>query len=370
METFATFTEAQTAFLADMGRLRELGIDWHPSVEPKAYLPARFGRNSELAMDALPTLSTDPNSAVPSMLTTFIDPEIYRVLFQPLAAVEIYGEQRKGNWVMDTTMFPIVEHTGELTSYGDYAMGGRAGVNTNWPNFQNYLFQLFKEYGEREIERAGLSKLNWVGEIDMSAATIMARGMNTIYHFGIAGLNNYGLANNPFLSAPLTPATKAAGGATWFTSGGAPNAQANEVYNDVLALFQQLVTQTGGLVNADTKMVLAISNTVVAALNFTNSFNVSVKKLLTDNFKNLRIVQDTLFAVKSSTNPSGLAGGNLIQLIAEDIEGQKTGFCAFSEKLRTHKIVAYESSFRQKVTAGSWGTILRMPFGVAQMLGV
>lgn len=370
MENFATLADAQTAFAADVGRLRELGIDWMPGVEPRAYLPEPFRRNAGLAMDAMPALSTDPNSAVPAMLTTYIDPSIIRVLFAPLSAVEIYGEQKKGDWLTDTAMFPIVEHTGEVTSYGDYATGGRAGANTNWPNFQSYLFQTMKEYGERELERAGLARLNWVGEIDMAAATIMARAMNLIYHLGVSGLQNYGLTNNPYLSAALTPSTKTAGGVTWFTSGGAVNAQANEVYNDILALFQELVTQTGGNIKADDPLVLALPNTIIAGLNFTNTFNVSVMDLLKKNFPKLRIVQDTLMGVKSSTNPNGIAAGNLMQLIAESVDGQKTGFCAFNEKMRAHKIIPQESSFRQKVTGGSWGTVIRMPFAVAQMVGM
>lgn len=365
MENFATVQEARAAFAADLVSLRSLGVDWDPTVEPRSYTPA----SAAIAMDALPTLATDPNSAVPSILTTFISPEIFRVLFQPLAAVEIYGEERLGDWTQDVAMLPIVEHTGEVSSYGDYATGGRTGANTNWPQVQNYLFQTMKEYGEREIARVSISKLNWVGEIDMAAATIMARAMNIIYHFGIASLQNYGLINNPFLSASLTPSTKTAGGVTWFTSGGAPNAQSTEVYNDVLALFQQLVTQTGGLVTADDVLVLVIPNTLTAALNFTNNFNVSVKQLLKENFPKLRIVQDTLFAIKSSTNPYGLAAGNLVQLVAETVEGQRTGRCMFSEKMRMHPIIRKESSFRQKATGGGWGTVIRFPLGVSSMVG-
>ena len=52
-----------------------------------------------LAMDALPTLSTDPNSAIPSLLTTSIDPEITRIMFTPNEAAEIFGEKRSGNWL-------------------------------------------------------------------------------------------------------------------------------------------------------------------------------------------------------------------------------------------------------------------------------
>jgi hypothetical protein len=66
-------------------------------------------------------------------------------------------------------MFPIVEETGEVSSYGDFNNNGRAGVNFNYPAFQSYLFQTIVKYGEREIERAGLMRINYVGELTGAA---------------------------------------------------------------------------------------------------------------------------------------------------------------------------------------------------------
>jgi hypothetical protein len=64
------------------------------------------------------------------------------------------------------------------------------------------------------------------------------------------------------------------------------------------------------------------------------------------------------------------AAGNLVQLIAPELQGQKTGWPAFTEKLRTHRLVVDLSSFRMKISAGTWGTVLRQGFAVASMLGV
>src|SRR5690349_6698523 len=146
-----TIQEALSSFAADRAMLEQLGVSWDSSVAPKAYMPVSM----QMALDALPALATDPNSGVPSMLTTLIDPEVYEILFSPTKAAEILGENRKGGWTDDTAMFPVVEHTGEVSSYGDYSTAGRAGANTNWPQRQAYLFQTIKQYGEREMERAG-----------------------------------------------------------------------------------------------------------------------------------------------------------------------------------------------------------------------
>ena len=367
---FRSLAEATTALRAHLPMLRSRGITYDESVVPRAYLPQLFKENDAVAMDAMPVLSTDPNSAIPIILTTFIDPQIYKILFAPLAAVEIYGEELKGDWTQDTTIFPVVEHTGEVSSYGDYATGGQARANTNWPEVQVYLFQSIIEYGERVLARVGLGRINWVSELNRANATIMARAMNTIYHFGVGGLQQYGLANNPYLSAALTPATKANGGVTWFqTNGVSPNATANEVYNDIISLYQTLVNQTNALVRPDSKLVLVLPNTLQGALQFTSSFNVNVLDLLKKNFPNLRVVTDTLFAVKSTVNPFGSAAGNLVQMIVEEVDGQRAGFNAYNAKMRAFAIVKELSAFKQKFMSGSWGNILRMPMCVSQMLG-
>ena len=367
---FRSLAEATTALRAHLPMLRSRGITYDESVVPRAYLPQLFKENDAVAMDAMPVLSTDPNSAIPIILTTVIDPQIYKILFAPLAAVEIYGEELKGDWTQDTTIFPVVEHTGEVSSYGDYATGGQARANTNWPEVQVYLFQSIIEYGERELARVGLGRINWVSELNRANATIMARAMNTIYHFGVGGLQQYGLANNPYLSAALTPATKANGGVTWFqTNGVSPNATANEVYNDIISLYQTLVNQTNALVRPDSKLVLVLPNTLQGALQFTSSFNVNVLDLLKKNFPNLRVVTDTLFAVKSTVNPFGSAAGNLVQMIVEEVDGQRAGFNAYNAKMRAFAIVKELSAFKQKFMSGSWGNILRMPMCVSQMLG-
>lgn len=364
-------SEALSKFAADRPRFESLGVTLAGA---RSYLPDEFRRDWGLAMDAAatfqPGLTTDPNSAVPAMLTTYIDPSIYEILFAPNRAAEIFGEARKGDWTTDTAMFPVVEHTGEVSSYGDFNMNGRAGLNTNWPQRQNYIWQTIMNYGERELERAGLARINWVSEVNRAAATIMGKFENLVYLFGVSGLQNYGLLNDPNLPAALTPSTKAAGGVTWFNASGGPNATANEVYNDIIALFESLTTATAGLVDKDAKMTLAMSPGSAVALTFTNTFNVNVVDLLKKNFPNMRVVSAVQYGVTSASNPNGIAGGNLVQLIAEEVEGQDTGYCSFSEKMRSHPLIRQLSSFQQKVTGGAWGAIIRMPVGFSQMLGV
>lgn len=324
-----------------------------------------------LAMDAAGNLTTDPNSALPAMLTTAIDPDVIRVVFAPLQMAKILGGERKaGDWLEETRIFPVVEETGEVSSYDDFSNNGRAGINFNYPQFQSYLYQTFVNYGEREAERAGLMRINYVSELQGSASSLLNRFGNLAYAFGITGLQNYGIINNPYLSAFLSPAVKAWGGTTWFNAG-APAATANEVYNDILAVVEQIINQTNGAVDMDSPMTLALSPQSQLAMKFANSFGVSVADLLKQGFPNMKVMSAPQYGQKTATNNQGDSSiGNVMQVIVDKIEGSKVAYPAFNEKLRAHKLIPESSSWRQKYTSGVWGTITRMPIGLGGMIGI
>jgi hypothetical protein len=327
-------------------------------------------KNVNLAMDAQPALVTTGSSGIPSFLTTMIDPTLLRILTSKNKAAQIFGEQRKGSMVDQTMMFPVGEMTAEVSAYGDYNNNGRAGFNLNFPQRQSMTYQVMIEYGDLESERAGLAKIGWASELKEAAVKGLNKYQNQTYFFGVAGLQNYGLLNDPSLSAALTPATKAATGTTWLTSSGTVNATANEVFADIQALITKLITQSGGNIELDTPITLAMSPKSSMALKITNSFGITAQEMLTQSFPNVKVETAIQYGVLSTSNPQGNAAGELLQAIATTVEGQDTGYCAFNEKLRTFQPVRAASSWRQKFAQGSWGSIIRQPFAIAQMVGI
>ena len=342
------------------------GISFHGAVE---FLKPEWKRNFNLAMDAQPALVTVGNSGIPSFLATFVDPDLLRILTSPNAAAKIFGEVRKGSFADVSVVFPIVEHTGEVSSYGDFSANGRSGANTNFPQREAYLYQTVVEYGELEMERAGLAKIGWAAELKQSATVTLNKYQNLTYFYGVAGLQNYGVLNDPSLSAPLSPAPKAAGGLKWWANN-VLNATANEIFADIQSLFVQLVQQSGGLVDNKTPMTLAMSPTSAAALTSTNSFNVNVEDLLKKNFPSLTVETAVQYGALSAQNPQGSTGGEVMQLIAKSIEGQETAYCAFNEKMRAGPVVRGLSSYAQKMSQGTWGAVIRQPFAISQMIGL
>jgi hypothetical protein len=368
---FRTVEEGRAAFLAHRASLVEKGVSWHMDAEPYGYMPDNF--TMEMAMDALPTLSTAPNVGIPTMLTTWIDPEQYRVVFAALMAAEIIGdERRRGDWADQTAMFPITESTGETSAYGDYNEGtAESDVNANWPQRQQFLFQAVCQYGDLEVDRYAKAKINLASEKQIARARNLNTMMNTIYFFGVQGIQNYGLVNDPLLSASLTPAPKAySPGATAWQVGTQTRATANEIFADIQSVVTQAVLQTGGLANQDSDMTLSLGPTSAMALTTTNSFNVNVEDLLKKNFPKLKIKKAVQYQAQASYNPQGSTVGNYMQLIVHEVEGQRTGFAAFGEKLRAFPIIRRESSYRQKAASGSWGTVYRFPAGVSSMIGI
>lgn len=363
---FRTFAEAKAAFDQDVSEFEARGVIIPGAT---AYLTEGMKRDFNLAMDALPPLNTLPNAGVPSMLTTYVDPTVYEVVFAPQKAAVIAGERKVGTWTDQTAMFPTIEHTVEVSTYGDFNNNGHAGANSNFPQRQAYLFQTVKEYGDLELERAGLARINWASELDRSAASGLNRFQNLTYFFGMAGLQNYGLINDPSLPASLTPGTKGNGNGNVWIFGNAINASANEMFSDIQALVIKAINLSGGLVDGESRMTLGLSPALDGALATTNSFGISVRDLIKKNYPNMRIETAVQYGTLSATNPQGVAGGNLIQLIVDEIEGQETVYCSFNEKLRAHPLFRDLSSFKQKVTAGTWGAIIRLPFGVVSMLG-
>ncbi|WP_147196025.1 DUF2184 domain-containing protein [Pantoea sp. CCBC3-3-1] len=322
----------------------------------KDYLKPEFADNFALAMDAQPTMVTTGSSGIPAYFTNYVDPELIRVLVTPMKAAEIIGEVKKGDWTTLTAQFPIVESAGETSSYGDYNHNGMTAANVNWVARQSYHYQTHTRWGERELDMYGAARIGYAAELNVASALVLNKFQNKSYFYGISGLQNYGLLNDPSLPASITPnATGTGSGVIWSTKDG------QAVYDDIAKLYGQLVAQTKGLIERDSPMTLAMSPTAEVALTKTNMYNVNVSDLLKKNFPNLTIKT----AVEYST-----PAGEMVQLIADRLGEQDTAYAAFTEKMRAHAVVTEESSWKQKKSGGTWGAIIRQPLAIATMLGV
>ena len=314
-----------------------------------------------MALDAQFPLVTNANSGIPAMLSTYIDPKFIDILVAPMKAAEASGGEKKtGDWTTRTAMFPVIESTGEATSYGDYNESGSSGANFQFPQRQSYHFQTITQWGERELAETGLAKIDWASRLNIASALTLNKYQNKTYLFGVSGLQNYGMLNDPALPADLTPNTKAAGGTAWILPSGQINATALEVQRDVSKMFYALQARNQGLVETTDRLTLIMSPQSSVALTITDQFNVNVMDILAKTYPNLTVKTVPEYAT---------AGGQKVQMVLDEYEGQRTWDCSFTEKMRAHPIIQGLSSFKQKKSAGTWGTVIYRPQFVQGMLG-
>lgn len=331
----------------EIKQLKDYGFDF------AGYKGMIEGNAEQLAMDA--ALISTPNTAVPVELTTWMDNKVIDILTAKRAATEIFGEVKKGNRATPIAKFAAMEQTGYTQPYADYSDNGVSDINVNYPMRENYLFETIIRYGDVEQEVNALAKINLAAEKQRSAAHTLAVDANKFYLKGVAGLQNYGILNDPSLPASTAATAGAGGSALW------ANKTNVEIYNDILASFGRLSARAAGLVSETTPLKLVVSPASNVRLGASSQYNQTVKDLLKNYFTNLEIVVLPELTSNAGTN---------MMLVATNVEGQETGECAFSEKMIAGRVISELSSFKQKFSAGTFGAVIYRPFLIDVTSGI
>ena len=323
------------------------------AVPPRGWI--ENGNTATLANDA--ALVTIPNTAIPAELTAYYDPRIIDVVTRPHKAREIFSEVQKGDWTTSHAKFRMNELTGSTQPYTDFGPSRTSGVNYNWLTRQQYVFQTLVEYGDFEEAISSVAKIQLAADKQRAAAHVIDNDSNLFYLLGVAGMDIYGVLNAPNLPAAITPLPSGSGGSVLWA-----DKDTQQIYNDILALHEQLVTQGDGWIDQSSALTLVVSPSAAVWLGRATNFNVSVMDMLNKYFSNLKIV--TL--PEMADDPTG----ELVMLIADSMSGNPTGELGFSDKIRAGRLIPDVSSFRQKWTSTTYGAIVYYPFAIASMRGI
>lgn len=307
-----------------------------------------------LANDA--AMVTAANSGVPVEFTSYIDPMVIPILTATRGAREIFGEAKKGDWTTSYARFQTSEITGEVEAYTDYGHGGASDVNPTFPVRTQYIYQTNIRYGDREVDVASRARLQLAADKQRAAATVIDIASNKFALYGVAGLEIYGLLNDPNLPAAVCPLPNAASKTLW------ADKSTKEIYEDVLYLFGKMADRGAGHIDANTELVLATSPTTQVQLGKATDFNISARQMLETYFPKIRFA--ALPELATAT------GDTSILLVAPTIEGLPTAQIGFSEKFRAMRLIPESSSFHQKFVGSSYGTIIYRPFAIGKMTGV
>ena len=299
---------------------------------------------------------TTANSGVPVEFTSYIDPMVIPILTATRGAREIFGEAKKGDWTTSYARFQTSEITGEVEAYTDYGQGGASDVNPTFPVRTQYIYQTNIRYGDREVDVASRARLQLAADKQRAAATVIDIASNKFALYGVAGLEIYGLLNDPNLPADVAPLPNADLKTQWTQK------STKEIYEDVLHLFGKMADRGAGHIDANTELVLATSPATQVQLGKATDFNISARQMLETYFPKIRFVVLPELATATS--------GTSILLVAPTIEGLPTAQIGFSEKFRAMRLIPESSSFHQKFVGSSYGTIIYRPFAIGKMTGV
>ena len=316
-----------------------------------------------LAMDS--ALQTTPNVGYPASFFQYIDPQIVEILFGVTNANRIAPEVKQGTWADEFYTYTTEEAIGDVTAYSDRTENVTSEVNYEFQTREQARFETIIQYGNLETDKANQAKIALASRKQIAGANIIARKQNQFYLFGVSGLINYGLLNDPNLNASINPNSITIGGSTyttWADKVAHDTASAgNHVFNDVLKLWSELSAKNGGNIDQNERIILAVSNAVVSYLSAPNQFGLTAMQMIKDNFPNLEVVQ----LPELSTN-----AGEQIKMIVPSLYGVDTVNLVYSDKFRALQVVQTVSGFKQKLVGTSYGAVVKRSSLIATMTGV
>lgn len=318
-----------------------------------------FKKTAEnLAMDA----ALNNNVGLPAAFYQYISPEIVPVLFAPNNATKLARETKYGDFTTEFMQFPVEEIVGGVQPYSDYDDAVSTDVNYNFPVRENFRFQTTIKFGDLEAEKAAVAKIQLAARKQKAAAAIIAKASNRFYLFGVAGKQTYGLLNDPNLNSAISPVADSQSATTWAAKTAAdPTAAANIVFADINKLVAELSRTAGGHFDANSPMVLGISNEMAPYLNLASQFGVTARQLIKETYPNMEVVQIPELSTVS---------GEELYLTMGEVDGIAVAETAYSEKYRLGRLIPETSSFKQKASGATFGGVVKMPAFIATMTGI
>src|SRR5574344_959532 len=326
-------------------------------VSPKGFMAFdSVGDAVKLNKDkTLRMLSDSGSIGYPVSAFSYLSPEIVPILLSARNATKLGREVKTGVWTDDYMQFPIEEYAGDVTPYNDYQNGVTTDVNYEFPVREQLRFQTTLTFGDLEAEKASSAKIGLINAKQRASAEIIAQESNRFYLYGVQGKKIYGLLNDPNLNATISPVNIAPVGQTGITTwtdkmSSQPSTWANIAYNDINSLWTELCSKNGGNIDANTPMILALSNKMLPYLNAPNSFGLTASRMIKDNFPNVEII---------ALPELSTSAGERVLLEVPELMGVSTVDCCYSDKYRLGRLIAKTSSYEQKAISTTWGAVVK-----------
>lgn len=298
------------------------------------------------------------SSGVPNVLTTVWTTKFFKQLFQSTPFREMTTPDQQGTFGTTNIKYPLIGASGISKPYGDHSGLGDSSINLNYLTRQTVTLERTLAYGDMQTAVMGMAKVDYVGWLREYVADLITLDQNNIGFNGYAGMQCFGLLNDPTLNATLP-----AGAGQWMDGG-----TFSTVVSDIITTVQSVQTLGAGRVETDKEFIIGLPPCVMGALNFQNSFGMSVKQYILGIYPKARFIQVQNYT--GTGTPLGSVAPNYMQVIFKEIGSQETALGPFSTLYNSHGVIRELSSYAEKVSYVVAGTVLTMPVGVATMSGI
>ena len=317
----------------------------------------------KMAMDSVDASFNTPSSGVPAFMTTIYTNQIIKAITQKVAFREIGGDYQQGGLENNSMSFPTIAFSGNVSDYDDRDEPNTSDINLNYENRGVYRYSTAINYGDLEVATLSAAKIDAISLKREAAAKKIVLVQNDIFFNGVARAKEVrGLLND----SDLNPAITAPASVSKSTSGKWKYKEYTEIVNDILLMFNEIVSKLANNVNLDTStpMVLALSPQDQTYLVKPNIYGRTALEYIKSTFPNIRIVTATQYRLSDADS------GNLAQLILEKVDDVDTVSNGFTFQALFSNTVIGMSSIKQKVSCGVAGAIIRLPAAIATMTGI
>lgn len=317
-------------------------------------------RTFDALPENLPTITT-PNAGLPAQVLGTLMNEVVEILTRKRSAEEVMGSPKKTmEWHMETSSFPILEHTGGVSPYSDFGQPRYVGVNANYADLRNYRFTAGILVGDLETQQYGEAKINLPAQKNKSASEALAIETNRVAfdgYFDSGVLKVYGILNHPDLLPYETIANE------WND-----NTTYEQIKADLGKLLNKLQLQSGSNVDITRdKIKVALPPTKLNILNMAT----------TDmGYPAVEAIKRAFPTVEFTSAPEligAYTGGKdvvIIQAINSNGGTEKTGILGYSELGRLSRVVNMHNGYSQEMASGTSGYTPFKPTFIVRAQGI
>jgi hypothetical protein len=321
------------------------------------------------AMDALPGLVSTPSIPGLIQFLQFWMPGQVYAMTADRAGDRLLGMQTQGEFWDEQIVQPYLDGAGYPRLYADDSNIPLADYNPNYPYRTVVRLELGMRVGILEEERSAAVRINasqakreFCGlNLEISRNLIVFNGYNS-------GVNNtYGMLNDPGLLPVNNFPNGAAASALW------QKKTYLEIIQDLLLMFNQVLTQTKGVVDPmQVPTVLALPQNAITYLARTTDFaGVSVRKWLSDTYPLCRVDQ----ALQLNTAGGNSVGDGQAYLYAERVQDLSTddgrvwaNVCP--QKFRILGVQKLVKGWQEGFALATAGVMLKRPLAVTVWEGL